>query len=95
MVVEGARIAGRRFVGREGFRRAGYLVRRLAGHFDVAAQGEQADPVVGFSVLEAEEARPEAEGERLDAYLEELGNGKMSKLVDNYHYADKDDESCG
>jgi hypothetical protein len=71
------------------------LVWSLTGHLDVAAEGQQADFVVGFSVFEAEEARPEAEGKRLDAYLEELGNGKVSKLMDNYHYADKDDESCG
>jgi hypothetical protein len=52
------------------------LLRGLAGHFDVAAQGKQADFVVGFAVLEAEEARPEADGKRLDATPQSLARAK-------------------
>jgi len=33
----------------------------FAGHFDEAAQGQQADFVIGIAVLESEEARPKAE----------------------------------
>ena len=74
---------------------AGDLVRGFARHLDVAAQGKQADLVVGFAVLEAEKARPKAEGERLHAHPAQLGDGKMSKLVDDHHDADQDDKSYG
>jgi hypothetical protein len=37
------------------------LLRSLAGHLDEAAEGQQADLVVGVAVLDAEEARPKAE----------------------------------
>ena len=67
----------------------------LAGHLDVAAQGQQADLVVGVAVLEAEEARAKAEGERLDADAAELGDGKVAELVDHDHDADQDDKSDG
>jgi hypothetical protein len=68
------------------------LLRSLAGHFYVAAQGQQGDFVIGFAVLEAEEARPKAHGKRLDADAEELGDDKVAKLMDHHHEADKDDE---
>ena len=69
--------------------------RVLAGHFDVAAQGKQADLVVGIAVFEAEQARTEAKGKRLDTHLAELGDGKMAELVDHDHDADKDDKGGG
>ena len=68
------------------------LLGRLAGHFYVSAQGKQADFVVGFAVLDAEEARPKSHGKRLDADTEELGDGKVAKLMDHHHEADKDDK---
>ncbi len=64
----------------------------LAGHLDVAAQGQQADLVVGVAEFNAEETRAEAEGEGLDADPAELGDGKVAKLVDHNHDTDEDDE---
>ncbi len=68
------------------------LLGSLAGHFYVSAQGKQADFVVGFAVLDAEETRPKANGKRLDADAEELGDGEVAELMDHHHEADKDDE---
>src|ERR1035437_6980849 len=64
----------------------------LAGHFDIAAQGKQADLIVGVAVLIAEEARAEAEGEGLDADPAEFGDGKVAELVDHDHDTDHDDK---
>src|ERR1035437_13481 len=64
----------------------------LASHFDIAAQGKQADLVVGVSVLVAEEARAEAEGEGLDADPAEFGYGKVAELGHHNHDTDHDDK---
>ena len=59
MVEEGAGIVGENLSLRAG--RLEILLRSLAGHLDEAAEGQQADLVVGVAVLDAEEARPKAE----------------------------------
>ena len=64
----------------------------LAGHLDVAAEGEDGDAVVGVAALEAEEALAEADGEDLDADAAELGDGEVAEFVDQNHDA-KDDGS--
>ena len=61
----------------------------FAGHLHVAAQRQQADHVVGFAALEAEEPRAEAEAEGLDAHLAELGDDEVSQLVRHHHDADQ------
>jgi hypothetical protein len=53
----------------------------LAGHFDVTADGEQADAVVGFAVAEAEEPRGHAEAETIDIDAAELGGDEVTELV--------------
>ena len=68
------------------------LLGRLAGHLYVSAQGKQADFVVGFAVLDAEEARSKAHGKRFDTDSEELGEGEVAKLMDHHHEADKHDK---
>ena len=69
--------------------------RGFAGHLDVAAEGQQADLVIGVAALDAEKARPEADGKCLDADAAELGDGKMAKFVDHHHHANQDNESDG
>ncbi len=46
-------------------------------------------------MLDAEEARPKAEGKRLDAHAAQLGHGKVAEFVDHNHHADQDDEGDG
>ena len=84
---EGRRIRGN-FV-------SGFLGEVLARHLHKSAQREQADLVVGIAVLEAEQARPEAEGEGFDANAAKLGRNKMAQLVQNHDQSDKDDEGSG
>jgi hypothetical protein len=88
---KGAGIVGRGDSGRAAGRVAD-LSEVFAGHFDVAAQGEEADLVVGIAVMKAKEARAEAEGECFDAYLAELGDGEMAEFMDDHHDADQDDK---
>ena len=64
----------------------------VAGHLDVAAEGEHGDAVVGVATPEAEEALAEADGEDLDADAAELGNGEVAELVDQNHDAEDDDK---
>ncbi len=63
----------------------------LAGHLDVAAEGDGGDLVLGVAATEAEETFAEADGEDLDADAAELGDGEVAELVDQNHDA-KDDE---
>src|ERR1035441_3128756 len=65
----------------------------FAGHLDVAAEGQQADLVVGIAAFDAEEAGAEADGEGLDADSAQLGDGEMAEFVNDHHDADEDDES--
>ena len=48
----------------------------LAGHLDVAAEGQGGDLVVGVAAAEAEEALAEADGEGLDADAADLATTK-------------------
>ncbi len=64
--------------------------RIIAGHFDVAAQGEAADAVVGVAALPAPEAGAEADGENFDADAEGFGDDEMSPFVDEDHDAEDD-----
>ena len=63
----------------------------LAGHFDVAAEGDGCELIFGIAAAEAEEAFAEADGEDLNADAAELGDGEVAELVDQNHDA-KDDE---
>ena len=63
----------------------------FAGHFDVAAEGEEGDAVVGIAVAEAEEAGSEADGEGFDADAAGFGNDKVAELMDE----DKETEDDG
>ena len=68
------------------------LVGGFAGHFDVAAQGQQADLVVGVAVLDAKEPGPESHGKGFDTHAAQLGDGEVTKFMDYHHHAYKDDE---
>ena len=61
-----------------------------AGHFDVAAEGDDGDLIFGVATFEAEETFAEADGEDLDTDAAELGDGEVAELVDQNHDA-KDD----
>ena len=64
----------------------------FAGEFDVAADGEEGDAVVGIAVTEAEEAGTEADGEGFDANAAELGDDEMAELVNEDEEAEDDGE---
>ncbi len=78
---------------REKFRRiAGALIHGiLAAHLDVAAQGNRADPIVGVSLAEAEQALAKADGENLDPDPQPFGNGIMAKFMNQDHESEDDD----
>lgn len=50
----------------------------LAGHLDVAAERQDGDAIVGFAVVEADDARSEANGEGFYADAAELGDDKVA-----------------
>ncbi len=60
----------------------------LARHLNVAAEGQQADAVVGIAALEAPDALSEADGEDLDADAAKFCNGEVAELVDDDHDAE-------
>ena len=64
----------------------------LSGHFDVAAEGEEVEAVVGAVVDEAEEALAEADGEGFHAHAAELGGGEVAELMHEDHDAEDDGE---
>ncbi len=84
MVGEGAGIlsrigvAGRKFCFVGSLGSGADLVGSFPCHFHVAAKGKQADLVVGFPVLHAEEAGAEADRKRFNAYTAKLGDGKVA-----------------
>ena len=60
----------------------------LARHLHVAAQRQQAQPVIGVTPAKAEQTLAEADGEDLHAHAAQLGDGKMAELVHQYHDAE-------
>src|SRR5581483_9576050 len=62
----------------------------LAAHFDVAAQGDSADAVVGITLLEAGQALAEANGESFDPHSKPFGRDVVAKFVDQDHEAEDD-----
>ena len=68
------------------------LLRVFARHFDVAAEGKQADLVIGIAVCDADQARTKTDRESLNAHAAELCYGKVAELVDYDHHADQDDK---
>jgi len=67
-------------------------VGRFARHLNVAAEGKDADFVVGIAEFDSEEAGSKTDGKGLNAHTAKLGDGKMAKLMDYYHNADQDDK---
>src|SRR6266851_792785 len=69
----------------------------LAGHLDVAAEGDGGDLIFGLAAAEAEEAFAEADGEDLDADAAEFGDGEVAELVYENHDAEDDEklDDCG
>jgi hypothetical protein len=59
----------------------GLRTRRFAGHLDVAAQRQRADAVVRVAVLDAEQARAEAQRKDLNANAAKLGDSEVAELV--------------
>ena len=70
----------------------GTLAGIIAGHFDIAAEGKEADAVVCVAALEADEALAEADGEDLDTDTAELGHDEVAGLVDENHDAEDDEK---
>ena len=79
------------WVGEKFSRVAGAVVHGIfARHFDVAAEGQGVDAVVGFTFAEADEALAEADGKLLHAYAEIFGRDEMTQLVQKDHDAEDD-----
>ncbi len=76
MGVELGRVAGRRFA------------RRFARHLDVAAERQQAQPVIGVTAAKAEQTFAETYGEDFHPHAAQLGDGEVAKLVHQYHDAE-------
>ena len=71
-------------LGQEFVFRSGDFVRRVfSGHFDVSAERKRADAVVCFASPEPEKPRTEPDRKRLDPDLEELGDRKVAKLMND------------
>ena len=64
----------------------------LSQHFDVAADGQCADAVVGIASDEAEQARSHADGESVDADPRPAGSGEVAQFVEEDHDIDADEE---
>ena len=66
----------------------------LAGHFDISAHWHDVDPIVGLPPLEAEQPRPETEGELIDPDSDGFGNGEMTELVNEYDQPQSEQETA-
>src|SRR5580704_2992834 len=66
--------------------------RILAGHFDVTAERDRGDAVVGLAPAEAEQARTEADGKNLNPHSQPLGYGEVAELMDQNHEAQHRDD---
>src|SRR6266851_4159934 len=64
------------------------LVRVVAGELDVAAERQKRDAVFGFAPGEAEEARPESDGEPDRLHADGLPHQQVTQLVEENHHAD-------
>jgi hypothetical protein len=76
MGVKLRRVTGRRFAG------------SFAGHFYVAAERQQAQPVICVSAAKAEQTLAETYGEHFHPHAAQLGDCEMAKLVHQYHDAE-------
>ena len=66
----------------------GLFTGRFSRHFDVAAKGQQAEPVIGVTVAEAEKTLAETHGEDFDPHAAQLGDGEVAKLMHQDHDAE-------
>ena len=67
----------------------GFVARLLAGHLHVAAEQDRREAEIGFAAPESEQARPEAEAERLHLYVEEPRRPVVAQFVDQDHHPDQ------
>ena len=72
---------------REEFRRvpAALIHGVLTTHFDVAAQRNSANAVIGVTLFETQQARSKADGKRFNPHAEVLGGGIVAEFVDQDH----------
>ena len=66
----------------------GLFTRRFSRHFDVAAKGQKAEPVIGVPVAETEKTFAETHGEDFDPHAAQLGDGEVAELVHQDHDAE-------
>jgi hypothetical protein len=64
------------------------LVGVVAGELDVAAERQKRDAVFGLAPGEAEEARPESDGEPDRLHADGLPHQQVTQLVEENHHAD-------
>ncbi len=76
MGVELGRVAGGRFA------------RRFPRHFDVAAERQEAEPVIGVPTPKAEKTFAETDRKYFHPHAAQLGDGEVAKLMHQYHDAE-------
>ncbi len=64
----------------------------FAAHFDVAAERDGVDAVVGVAFAEAERRLPKPMANDLHAHAQPLGHGIVAELVDQDHESEDDDD---
>src|SRR6266850_225597 len=69
----------------------GRLVRREPGNFAIAAEGNGAQPIIGFAAPETSDARPEAERVRLHTHAEQAGEHQVACFVGSDEQPQADD----
>ena len=60
----------------------------LAAHFDVAAERDGVDAIVGLAFAETHQPLAESDGELFHAHAQPLGHHIVAKLVDQDHEAE-------
>ena len=64
----------------------------LLEHLHEAAERQEADAVLGLLAADADDLRAESDREREHLHAEDLGEGKVPRLVDEDEGADEEDE---
>ena len=70
----------------------GLVALALLEHLHEAAEGQEAHAVLRLLAADAHHLGPEADGEGEDLDAEDLGEGKVARLVDEDQRADEQDE---
>ena len=68
------------------------FIQVFAGHLDVAAQGYEADSIIGIALFDSPKSLSKSNAEYVDSNTEELRDNKMTELVDHDHRSEDEHE---